>query len=157
MTKHRYISTPQKPELEITNSPIPESYETPIPGEVEEKLSENRGTSYDTPSDSPLTAPIHMPSREDLTLNMLPANLIYKYDEYRSDESRMSAFFFTFLGAFLGVIINWVTSHPLVISIPSLIIEFIILIVLIFSGGFTYSFHKRAKETKSEIDRLGRK
>ena len=88
---------------------------------------------------------------------MVPSDLVYKYDEYRSDESKLSAWLFTFLGAFLGVIINWATSDPFVISKTSIIIEIILLLIIIFSGSFAYSFNKRAKAAKSKIDDLAKR
>ena len=79
---------------------------------------------------------------------------MYQYDEYRSDESTMAAFFYTILGAFLGVIINWVTSDPIIVSKPSIIIEIVLFVFLIVIGLFTYRFNNRAKKKKSEIDNL---
>jgi hypothetical protein len=150
--KYRYSPTPNKPELEISSSPSLVSDETLVPGAAQGSILEKEGTSFETPAETELTVPMHFPPREKLALNMVPADLIYRYDEYRSDESKMSSVFFTFLGAFLGVIINWVTSSQLEISKPSIIVELILLIVIVIFWIFTRIFNQRAKEAKIIID-----
>jgi len=154
--KAKYVATPQKPELEITSTSDIEDDETVALSSLEDSDSDIEGTSIGSIGNNTLTVPMHIPEREKLALNMVPRELIYQYEEYRSDESNMAAFFYTILGAFFGVLINWATSDPIVISKTSIIIELILLVFIIVIGLFTYRFNRRAKNKKSEIDNLAK-
>lgn len=163
MKRHRkppkYPTIPEKPELEITSSSIIEDDESPPSNALEVLANDTDGTSLGNigANANSYTAPVHLPDREQLAVNMVPSDMIYQYDEYRSDESKMAAFFYAFLGAFLGVIINWATADPVVISKTSIIMEFVLFVVIIIMGYFTLRFNSRAKSKKSEIDKMVKK
>lgn len=162
MKTHRWhkrplTPVPEKPELEITSSPSAEQDETSVPGEALATPIDSEGTSFETHDTAALTAPIRIPSREQLAVNMVPSALVYQYDEYRSDEGHMSAGFYAFLGAFLAVLINWATSYPVPISTPSIVIEVLLPVIVVFLGIFAFVFNKRAKRLKSKIDELAGK
>jgi hypothetical protein len=157
--KPKYTNIPQKPELEITSSAVIEEDETIHSNAFEDLANDADRTSLgniDTSTNS-LTAPIRMPNRDQLAVDMVPSSLVYQYDEYRSDESKMAAFFFAFLGAFLGVIINWATADSLIFSKTSIIIEVILFLIVLIMGYFTYVFDRRAKNKKLEIDKMAKK
>jgi len=116
MKRHRknqrkYSSTPEKPDLEIVSSSTSESDQTTVPGTTQELEFDREGTSDETMEETAYSsAPVYWPHRDELAQRLVPADLIYKYDEYRSDGSTMSAAFTLCIGAFFGVIVNWATS-----------------------------------------------
>jgi hypothetical protein len=154
--QQKSASTPQKSELEIAPSSVLGRFESNFFEEIQEFQCREDGTSHETPDRSVFTAPVRIPSRDKLAVDMVPYSLVYLYDEYRSEEAKASAWFFAFIGAFLGVIINWTTSEPLIISKTSIVVELILVVTIVLLGSFTYSFNKRAKAAKSQIDELVR-
>ena len=60
-----------------------------------------------------MTAPVRLPSREAMTVELRPMNLIERLDEYQSDENLAYGALGLFLGAILGIIGDWaVASYP---------------------------------------------
>jgi len=94
--KPKYITTPQKPELETTSTLGLDDDETIALSSLEDSDNDIEGTSLGSIGDNTLTVPMNIPSREKLALNMVPRELIYQYEEYRSDKSTMAAFFLYF-------------------------------------------------------------
>lgn len=159
MAKHRpqrqnNLSTPQKPKLSVSDLSETDLDETTGPGLQPRRIAQSReeGTTDQTHEDD-YTAPISFPRREDLQIKLVDANLVYKLEEYRSDLSYFWAAFWTIVGAILGIIINWVTNNPLIITPSSLIIFIILVLVGILMALFIWRFSKRAKEVKGVIQK----
>lgn len=62
------------------------------------------------------SAPILIPSQDQLAVDLVPANLVYQLEEYRSDQMRWEAVMWAFIGAILGIIVNWITNDPIQIT-----------------------------------------
>lgn len=80
-----------------------------------------------------LQAPIELPSRNSLRIKLVDSNLVYKFEEYRSDGSFFTAFFWTLVGTILSMLYDFVFIIP-----PPLSSSQIALIVLV--GIFTIVF-----------------
>ncbi len=99
-----------------------------------------------------LTAPVRIPSPDSLTIGLVPSDLVYRLEEYRSDQRRWEALAWIFLGAALGIIVNWVTEDPIVISRSSLVFLVLFLVLAGLIGLISWDFRRRAASTKGKID-----
>ena len=155
--KTRFKPTPSKPVLEITSVEPLETGETIAPGSnsfPENITTFEHGTTDLTSTDDDeyeISAPVRLPSRESLTRDLVPSDLIYQLEEYRSDERRMSAVFYIFIGGILGIIVNWITSESAAISKPSVIFLVVLFLIAIFFGYLMLDYKKRADKKIAEI------
>ncbi len=122
-------SIPQKDEAYISFTKYDQ---TNFPGEdIPSYLSndDSSGTSDTTWEDgtSDLSAPVKMPSREELATYMVDRDLVFRLEEYRGDQYTILTFLSIIMGAELGIFVNWVTTNPLKIGIASLITFFLFL------------------------------
>lgn len=79
-------------------------------------------------------APVRAPEPESLAIGLVPSDIVYRLEEYRSDQMRWEAVMWAFIGAILGIIINWVTTEPISISRASVIL----LATFIIMAGVTW-------------------
>ncbi len=98
-----------------------------------------------------LGAPIFIPNRDSLAIGLVPSDIVYRLEEYRSDQMKWETILWIFVGAILGIVVNWITSEPLVISRASLVVVVILVIISIIIGVNAREYRKRADEMKSKI------
>jgi len=118
--------------------------------------SHNRSSLSEKDSEYYFTAPVEMPSREQMRVKLVPLHLVNRLEEARSDERFWGAVFWTVLGAILGIICNWVTSDPIIISRASLVVMAILIVVGVLScwGGVS-KYKARAESIKLEVTQAG--
>jgi hypothetical protein len=98
-------------------------------------------------------APVYVPESEDLRVNLIRGELVSELEKCRSDELKFSSIMWTFIGATLGVLINWVTASPFIVSTLSLITLTLFLIMSVLMWTFANDFKKRADKLNFEISR----
>jgi len=116
------------------------------------------GTSHNHPvpsekaSEYYITAPVEIPTREQMTVKLVPLHLMTRLEEARSDGKFWGAVFWAVVGAFFGIVCNWVTSDPINITTCSLVVMAILVVVgsLTFFGGVR-KYHSRAQSIKAEV------
>lgn len=98
-----------------------------------------------------ISAPINIPDLEEMTVLLVQADVVYRLEEYRSDQQHWEAIMWTLVGAILGVLVNWITNEPIVISKISIlaIIMFSILACIAFASVVKY--RKRAEKMKERV------
>jgi hypothetical protein len=96
-----------------------------------------------------VTAPVELPTPDQMKVKLVPSHLLSQLEETRADESYWSSVGWAFLGAALGVIVNWITSNQFTITRPSLIVilVFIICSALAFVATRRYSGRSKAIRT----------
>lgn len=98
-----------------------------------------------------MSAPVYVPTRGSLAIGLVPSDLVYKLEESRSDEMRWSSIMWTLVGAVLGIVVNWATSDPIIISRASLIVFVILALMAVFIWIATRDYKKRADDAKGRI------
>jgi hypothetical protein len=98
-----------------------------------------------------ISAPVYIPPRDSLAIGLVPADMVHQLEEYRSDEMRWGAIMWTFIGAVLGIIVNWATSDPIVISRASIVVTAILLLMTVVMWMATREYKKRADKMKARI------
>lgn len=73
-----------------------------------------------------LTAPIVMPTPEDMQIRLVPTHWLERLEEYRADEANAKAIALLFCGAILGILINWATSEQFIVT------RFSVVLILLF-------------------------
>lgn len=154
--RYKPSAIPLKPELstsEITDEfdPTTFSKENAIDNVlIGDELT--RGTSdkdWDQTSQN-LTAPVHLPTRDSLTVDLVPYDLIVKLDEYRGDYDLYSGLSFLFLGAIIGFILDLLVNHQKINSIIVTILASLSLLLITNLFFFVRSL-KRVNKKKNEI------
>jgi hypothetical protein len=115
---------------------------TPVSKKIDSKLEENISIT---------TAPIIFPRREDLAVTLVKGDVLLALENYRSDEMRFSAIMWMFVGAALGIIVNWVTSIPVNISPSSIVALLLFLIMAGINGVQTVICKRRTDKVNAEI------
>lgn len=98
------------------------------------------------------TAPIYIPSRENLAIGLVPVDLVYRLEEHRSDEIKWQNILWVFIGSVLGMIINWVTAENFTVTKVSIIIGVVFIIMIIFSGSSAFTYHRRAEDMRKKLN-----
>lgn len=100
------------------------------------------------------TAPIYIPSRESLAIGLVPIDLVYRLEEYRSDEKKWESILWAFIGAILGIATSWLTAENLQINNYSIILLIVFVVMATFSGVTAYNYQKRAGEIKKKLNQF---
>jgi hypothetical protein len=99
----------------------------------------------------PLTIPIVIRKEEKEGLDFVRADRLHHIEEYRREETQWSSISYALFGAALGIVINWVTSEPLVVSKASIIVIIVFLLLGVFAAISARRFHTRAERHKVSI------
>lgn len=102
-----------------------------------------------------ITAPVRLPPRDAITVQLGPINLVDRLEEYQSDENLGHTLIGLFFGAALGIIVNWVTAPSSPSGISGVLLGFLIMIA-IGAGIWLRRVKRRKQEVKSEIESLSR-
>ena len=96
-------------------------------------------------------APVILPNQDNLAVLLVRADLIYQLEENRSDQRRWESVMYAFIGAILGIIVNWVTSETSIITRSSFMILGIFIFISIIAGNAARIHCKRAERMKRSI------
>jgi hypothetical protein len=91
-----------------------------------------------------ISAPINIPDLEEMTILLVQADIVYRLEEYRSDQQYWEAVMCTLMGAILGIIINWVTNEPISISKISILAIILFSIFACIAFGSAIKYRNRA-------------
>jgi|GEM_PF-6700737 len=111
--------------------------------ELRETISKMQTTSQS------LTAPVVLPTPEDMEVKLVSSTSLERLEEYRSEESKWGTWLGVFVGAIIGILINLATGGQLTQSALILISTFVLLSIL--TGWTEYSFKERAHRLKERI------
>lgn len=98
-----------------------------------------------------ISAPVSIPKREDMAVSLVPVDIVYRLEEYRSDQQYWESTMWALVGAILGVVVNWSTSEPLVISKMSVIILIMLLVFSFITLSSALKYRKRADRIKERM------
>lgn len=99
----------------------------------------------------PYTIPIIIHEKEKEPILMVRADRLHIIEEYRDEQNKWFSIAWAFIGAALGVGINWITATPLQISTISVITFIIFCIVAILAMLTANNFQKRVERYKHII------
>jgi hypothetical protein len=104
-----------------------------------------------------INAPVEVPTPEQMKVKLVPSHLLIWLEETRSDENRWSSVGWAFIGAILGIVINWITADQIQITRPAavVIIAFGIIAALAFFASHQYG--RRAGAVRADIMSTGLK
>ncbi|MCC6683546.1 MAG: E3 ubiquitin protein ligase [Bacteroidia bacterium] len=145
-----------KEDISLANVGIRKNDEIGLVSEILIGKSPTTPQSNIPPDAVTFSAPILIPKPDDLAINLVPSDTIYRLEEYRSDQIRWEAVLWVFIGAILGTIVNWVTSDPITISRVSLILVGVFAIIAVVIGFAVREYKGRAERIKREILALNR-
>lgn len=157
-------AVPQKPALDLAFPDDVEESQTQAPGTDIAQIGPpalDNGTGYETAEEtdegSGLTAPVNIPSRDKLAVNLVPADLVTRFVELQADEGKVAAFFWALVGAVFGIIVNWTTSDNIIITRPSIIVLILLVLVGVLVFLYMRGLTQRSKSKLQEIDFSKRK
>jgi len=96
-----------------------------------------------------LSATVMWPSKRDMQIQLVNINSLDRLEEYRSNQGTWSAFAGLFLGAILGVLINWATGAAMTDAAWVLVIAFFV--VSIVFGYFYHIDNMRVQRVKNQM------
>lgn len=96
-----------------------------------------------------ITAPVALPSKQQLEVRLIPTTSFERLEEYRAEENRWFTWAGIFLGAVIGLFINLVTGGKA--TITTWIVAATFFIMVIFTGLSARSYSQRAKNLRDEI------
>jgi|APSaa5957512622_1039677.scaffolds.fasta_scaffold05372_5 hypothetical protein len=131
---------------------IPEIW--PIKGPSEsntESRSKKQKTKIAEPDIRISSAPIYIPDNDELAIKLVKGETVYELERCRSDEIIFSSIMWTFVGAVLGVIINWVTSFPIRITTASLVTLFLLVLFSILMKMISSEYKHRADKKSMKL------
>lgn len=102
-----------------------------------------------------VTAPVELPTQEQIKVKLVPLYLLTRFEEVRSDEQYWGSVFWTLLGTILGAVITWLASDPIRITIPSLVIVLIIAVLAVITFLAFKKNKSRADNIRNEIASIG--
>jgi len=151
--KSKYSAVPEKPEMGITNYPSSDELdETRAPGletfGMKEKYERGTGVATD---ELGISAPVNIPDRDSLAVDLVKADLVFRLEEYRSDEARFAALFYTFLGALLGFITTFSMSDTFKLTMPIVVVGVLLVIISVIFFVMMRLYKVRADEKIGEI------
>jgi hypothetical protein len=98
-----------------------------------------------------LTARVILPPSELTDVQLLPSGMLERLEEYRSDENLVYLLIGAFSGAILGILSNWATNDPFVITRFSIILLVLFLALTLLSVSWAGRLRKRANQVKEQI------
>lgn len=143
---------PKKPELEVSGTSIAEYEHTDVPSlsrETRGLQNLKSGTTYitsDQDDDAEIYAPVLLP--RDLSISLAPVDLVYRLEEYRSDERGMAGAFWTFLGILASYLIERFKSG---FTDDQVLIAVLLSVFCAVFWGYKRQYGLRAKKKMNEI------
>ena len=131
---------------EAPNSTNDESQSEQLLAQVQDlqtSIAELQATSKE------ITAPVALPSKQQLEVRLIPTTSFERLEEYRAEENKWFTWAGIFLGAVIGVFINLVTGGQA--TATTWIVAATFLVMVVFSGVSALSYSQRAKNLRDEI------
>lgn len=102
-----------------------------------------------------LNAPVEVPTPDQMRVKLVPSHLLAWLEETRAEENKWSSIAWAFLGACLGITINWITAETLTVTRHAVImlVAFAIVAIAAFLSAIRYG--KRAQQVRSDILSVG--
>ena len=97
---------------------------------------------------------VEIPDQKSLTVKLVPVTLINDLVQTRDDENRWEAIMWAFIGAVLGIVVNWLTATPIVITQASIILLAALILMAGFAGWQWQIFSKRSEEARSRLHEM---
>lgn len=95
--------------------------------------------------------PLILPDSKDLAVRLVKADTLSVVEDYRSDENKWYSTAWGFIGAILGMVVNWVTSSSINITPASLIIVGLFAFVAVLAWVAARDYGNRAKHLKRNM------
>lgn len=96
-----------------------------------------------------ITAPVTIPSSDDLTVSLVPASFLERLEEYRSEESKWLSGLGIFAGSILGIFINVATGGSM--SAQAWIILAVLMVMVCFTGWSAWTYRQRGNNLKEQL------
>lgn len=97
------------------------------------------------------SVPLIFPDPQKLAVRLVKADLLNIMEEYRSDENKWYSVAWAFIGATLGVIVNWITSQEVYIGRPALVIIGAFIIMAVLSWVQAQNYGRRVSKLKDDL------
>ena len=112
--------------------------------ELTDKLSGNKDITK---------AKVILPSEDELKIELVSSTLVHRLEELREDEKIFQNYFYTILGAFLGLVLSMLIDEKLLIDTTKsdFIILGSLLFLTIFLGYLSSRSSKKTKALKNKI------
>lgn len=91
-------------------------------------------------------APVSLPTPEQMKVPLVPSTYVERIEEYRNEQNVWFSLAGVFLGAILGLTINWVTGGKM--EGPALVVLGILVLMLLVTGLSALKFKKRADKLR---------
>jgi hypothetical protein len=102
-----------------------------------------------------VTAPVELPTQEQMKVKLVPLHLLTRFEESRSDEQYWGSVFWALFGTIAGAVIAWVTADPINITIPSIIVVGIVTVIAVIIFMSYRKYKSRADDLRKEIASMG--
>lgn len=96
-----------------------------------------------------ITAPVALPTKQQLEVRLIPTTSFERLEEYREDENKWFTWSGLFLGAVIGILVNLITGGQATIS--TWIVAATFFIMTIITGFSAWNYSQRAKNLRNEI------
>lgn len=119
---------------------------------IEERLREILKTANRAVGRSEeLSARIILPSQDVTDVHLIPTHSLDHLEEYRSDENIVYLLIGAFSGAILGVLSNWATTEPFVITRFSIVLLSILAVLTVACIFWAWRLRKRTTALKERF------
>jgi hypothetical protein len=98
-----------------------------------------------------LSARVLFPTQDELDVRLVKLDAITSLEQHRTDESRWYSVFWAFVGATLGVVVNWATAETIQFSKPSIILILVFALIGLLTWREAQRFERRAETAKQSI------
>lgn len=111
--------------------------------DLQAAISELQATSKE------ITAPVALPTKQQLEVRLIPTTSFERLEEYRSEENKWFTWAGIFVGAILGLCINLITGGEATISTYIVAVTFLVMTIL--TGWSARNYSNRAKKLRDDI------
>lgn len=98
-----------------------------------------------------LTARVILPRKEDMNVKLVPLHSFERLEEYRADENIAYLLIGSFGGAILGILSNWATTRPFVVTEVSVILLLLLVILIGLCLLWLRRLARRSESVKQDM------
>lgn len=110
---------------------------------LRETVNRLKATSHE------ITAPVALPSSDEMTVRLVPVNLLERLEEYRFDEAKWAAIQGVFFGAVLSLVVNMATGVNATSSTWGLL--GLLFAMACLASWATYSSRQRGNKVRNQL------